>query len=47
MMIVRKQRARVLAQKVEMGQYTWDEAVATARALLYETPRAFGMVDHS
>ena len=37
--LVRKQLARVLAEKVQMGQYTRDEALSIARAILYETPQ--------
>lgn len=37
--IVRKQMARVLAEKVEQGQYTFDGALAVARAILYESPQ--------
>ena len=37
--IVRKQMARVLAEKVRQGQYTLDEAVKVAREILYETPQ--------
>jgi hypothetical protein len=38
-MIVRNQMARVLAEKVEQGQYTVDDALALARAVLSETPQ--------
>jgi hypothetical protein len=38
--IVRKQMARVLAEKVEQGQYSRDDALAVARAILYETPQS-------
>ena len=42
---VRKQLARVLAQRVGQGQYTLDEAECVARAILYQTPWAeLGMV---
>jgi hypothetical protein len=37
--IVRKQLARVLAQKVEQGQFSVDEALASAKAILFETPQ--------
>jgi hypothetical protein len=37
--IVRKQMARVLADKIEQGQYTMDDALAIARAILYESPQ--------
>ena len=44
-MLVRKQLARVLAQRVRQGQYTMDDADRVARAILYETPQAaLGMV---
>ncbi|MFH1923521.1 MAG: hypothetical protein ABIP48_26980 [Planctomycetota bacterium] len=43
--LVRKQLARVLAEKIGVGQYTQDEALAIARAILYETPQSLlGMV---
>jgi hypothetical protein len=38
--IVRKQLARVLAGRVEQGQYTVDEALQIARAILYESPQS-------
>ncbi len=37
--LVRKQMARVLAEKIERGQYLRDEALAIARAILFETPQ--------
>ena len=37
--IVRKQLARVFAEKVEQGQYSRDDALAVARAILWETPQ--------
>jgi hypothetical protein len=37
--IVRKQLARVLAEKVEQGQYTHDDALRIARAILFESPQ--------
>lgn len=37
--IVRKQLARALAQRIEEGQYTRDDALAVARAILYESPQ--------
>ena len=37
--IVLSQLAAVLADKVAMGQYSHDEALRVARAILYETPR--------
>jgi hypothetical protein len=39
MKIVRKQMAQVLAQKVAQGQYSKDDAVSIARAILFETPQ--------
>ncbi|MCC7446022.1 MAG: hypothetical protein IT324_01335, partial [Anaerolineae bacterium] len=43
--MVRKQMANVLAQKIKDGQYTRDDALAVARAILYETPQSLvGMV---
>jgi hypothetical protein len=38
--IVRKQMAHVLAQKIEQGQYTRADALAIARAVLYESPQS-------
>ena len=38
--IVRKQMARVLAEKVEQGQYIFDDAVGIARAVLFESPQS-------
>jgi hypothetical protein len=37
--MVRKVLARVLAEKVSLGQYGKDEALAAARAMLYESPQ--------
>ncbi len=37
--LVRKQMAAVLAQRVSQGQYTLDEALDVAGAILYDTPR--------
>ena len=37
--IVRKQLARVLAEKIEQGQYARDEALSVARGILFDTPR--------
>jgi hypothetical protein len=43
--LVRKQLAAVLAEKVAQGQYTRDDALAVARAVLYDSPRSLlGMV---
>jgi glucuronate isomerase len=38
-LLVRKQLARVLADKVEQGQYSRGDALSVARAILYETPQ--------
>ena len=38
-LLVRKQLARVLAQKIEQGQYTRNDALAIARTILLETPQ--------
>ena len=38
-LLVRKQLARVLADKVEQGQYTRDDALAVARAILFDSPQ--------
>jgi hypothetical protein len=37
--IIRRQLAEVLAEKVDQGQYTIDGALAIARQILYETPQ--------
>ena len=37
--IVRKQLARVLAEKINQGQYLREEALAVAKAILFETPQ--------
>jgi len=39
-LLVRKQLAQVLADKIQQGQYTRDGALATAKAILFETPRS-------
>jgi hypothetical protein len=39
--IVRKQLAQVLGQKVLHGQYSRNDALAIARAILFETPQTF------
>src|SRR5258708_23007842 len=42
--LVRKQLARVLAEKIKQGQFTRDEALAVMRSILYESPQSlFGM----
>jgi glucuronate isomerase len=38
--LVRKQMARVLAEKVAQGQYGFDEAIQVAREVLFETPQS-------
>ena len=38
--IVRKQLARVLADRVQSGQYSVDDAVRTARSILFHTPQS-------
>lgn len=38
-LLVRKQMAQVLAQRIEQGQYSRNEAMAVAQAILYETPQ--------
>ena len=46
--LVRKQLARVLADKIEQAQYTRDDALAIARAILYESPQSLlGMIPRS
>jgi glucuronate isomerase len=37
--IVRKQLARVLADRVSQGQYTFEEAIRISREILYESPQ--------
>jgi len=36
--IVRKQLARVLAERIDRGQYSLEDALAVARAILFESP---------
>lgn len=38
-MLVRKQLAQVLADKVAAGQYSRDDAISIARSILYESPQ--------
>src|SRR4029450_13880345 len=38
--LMRKQLARVLAERVEYGQYTKADALQIARAILYESPQS-------
>ncbi|MGO8696187.1 MAG: hypothetical protein ACLQVY_00500 [Limisphaerales bacterium] len=40
--IVRKQMARVLAEKVSQGQYSLNDATNIARQILYQTPQTLG-----
>lgn len=37
--LVRKQLAQVLAEKVEQGQYSKNDAIEIAKTILYDTPR--------
>jgi hypothetical protein len=39
-MIVRKQMAVVLAEKIAQGQYTFEDAINVAREILFETPQS-------
>jgi len=39
-MLVRKQMARVLAEKIEQGQYDPEQALVVASATLYDTPQS-------
>lgn len=39
-LLVRKQLAAVLAQKIEQGQYSLDDALSIARQILFETPQS-------
>ena len=40
--LVRKQMAQVFANKIDQGQYSQEDALAIARAILYETPQSLG-----
>ena len=43
--LVRKQLARVLADKIDQGQYSREDALGVASAILYESPRSIlGMI---
>ena len=43
--LVRKQIAQVLAEKIDQGQFTEDEALGIARSILFESPQSLlGMV---
>ena len=37
--LVRKQMAAVLATKIAQGQYTWEDAMAIARMILFDSPQ--------
>ncbi len=39
LILVRRQLARVLAERIDQGQYSFDEALAIAKTILYETPQ--------
>ena len=39
-LLVRKQLAQVLGEKIDQGQYSRDEALAIAHAILYESPQS-------
>ena len=39
LVLVRKQLAAVLAERVEFGQFTRDEALSVARSILYQSPQ--------
>jgi hypothetical protein len=46
--LVRKQLAHVLADKIEQGQYSHEDALSIARAILHESPQTLlGMVPRS
>jgi hypothetical protein len=38
--LVRKQLARVFADKIEQGQYTVDDALAIAHSILFDSPQS-------
>lgn len=38
-LIVRKQMARVFAEKIDQGQYSLDDALGIARSILFESPQ--------
>ena len=38
-LLVRKQLARVLAERIEQGQYSTNDAMKIAAAILYESPK--------
>ena len=39
LVLVRRQLARVLAERIDQVQYSFDEALAIAKTILYETPQ--------
>lgn len=39
-LLVRKQLARVLAEKIEQGQYSRDDAMVVAKAILFDSPQS-------
>jgi len=39
LIIVRRQLARVLAERIDQGQYSFDEALTIAETILYQTPQ--------
>jgi hypothetical protein len=44
-MIVRSQLAAILTEKIEQGQYSFDEAIEISREIMYESPQTLlGMV---
>jgi hypothetical protein len=43
-LIVRKQMAQVLAEKISQGQYSFGEAINVAREILFETPQSLCMM---
>ena len=43
--IIRHQLAGVLAEKIEQGQYSLDDALDIARQVLYETPRSLNRME--
>jgi hypothetical protein len=38
--IVRKQMAQVMAEKITQGQYSFEDAISVAREILFETPQS-------
>lgn len=44
-MLVRRQLARVLSERIDLGQFSFDEAIQVARYILFQTPQSLlGMV---